>query len=463
MSATRVLIVDDEPGMLENCSRMLGKEGYECHTLADSRLFVPKMSQVQPHILLLDLRMPGADGMQVLAEALAADPALPVIIMTAYATVASAVQAIREGAFDYIAKPFSRDQLSVAIARAVRYRSLGDQTRALRQQVTRASPLGSMVGASPAMERLLEDVARVAPAEADVLITGESGTGKELVARSIHALSPRSRKPFIPVDCAALPEALLESEIFGHEKGAFTGAVSRKFGLMVEADGGTFFLDEVGELGPTLQSKLLRALEERQVRRVGSTTFQTVNIRVVTATNMELDAAVRDGTFRQDLFYRLNVVHLQLPPLRERAGDIRLLMQTFLAEFADLQGDPAPHVTPDAWSALEGHPWPGNVREIRNLAHRLIVFDDDGIISVSDLPDSIRGWGGASLGVDSSPLLPYSEARDQALAAFRTAYSRRLLDENDGNVTRAAAVAGVSRRTFHRWLADTADARVDDR
>jgi len=462
MSATRILIVDDEPGMLDNCARMLGKEGYECHTLSDSTLFVPKMNLVQPHVLLLDLRMPGADGMQVLAEALAADPALPVIIMTAYATVASAVQAIREGAFDYIAKPFSRDQLSVAIARAQRYRALGDQTRALRQQVTRASPLGSLVGASPAVERLLEDVARVAPAEADVLITGESGTGKELVARSIHALSPRSRKPFIPVDCAALPEALLESELFGHEKGAFTGAVSRKTGLMVEADGGTLFLDEVGELGPALQSKLLRALEERQVRRLGSTAFQSVNIRIVAATNMELDAAIRGGPFRQDLFYRLNVVHLGLPPLRERAGDTQLLMQTFLAEFAELQGNTPPQVTPDAWTALESHPWPGNVREVRNLAHRLIVFDDDGVISVSDLPDSIRGWGGTGLDADTSPVLPYNEARDQALTAFRTEYSRRLLDENEGNVTRAAAAAGVSRRTFHRWLAETADGQEEE-
>ena len=458
MNRARILIVDDEPAMLDNCSRLLTHEGYDCHTLGEPVRFAAVCAKTDPDLVLVDLRMPGLDGMGVLAHSLANDPARPVIIMTGFATVESAVQAIRQGAFDYIAKPFSSEQLSVTVARGLAFRGLTLENRRLRRHVTRPVALDGILGVSPAMTRLADEIARVGGSNADVLITGESGTGKELVARAIHTLSARSRKPLMPIDCASLPEPLLESELFGHEKGAFTGAVARKKGLLVEAHGGTVFLDEVTELGLTLQSKLLRTIEERKVRPVGANQFEDVDIRVIAATNIVIADAVARGEFRQDLYYRLNVIELRIPPLRERKGDIPLLLSTFLAEFADLQGVVPPGVAPDAMRILERHPWPGNVRELRNLAHRLVVLDTVGVITVADLPSAVRDWTGLSEDVSEMASLPYSEAREEVLAAFRAAYCRQLLKETEGNVTRAASAAGVSRRTFHRWLAEQTQA-----
>ncbi len=454
MSRASVLVIDDEPDMLENCRRLLSHAGFVPHTLNDPTQLHDALAASSPDVLLLDLRMPEVDGMTVLAAALAVDPMLPVIIMTAYATVTSAVQAIREGAFDYIGKPFSREQLVVTVERAVRYRGLTIENRELRERVE-GRGFDPIIGASPAITRLLEQVERVAPSEANVLIAGESGTGKELVARSIHQHSKRRSGPFVPLDCAALPEALLESELFGHERGAFTGAVTRKVGLFVAASGGTVFLDEVGELPGSLQAKLLRALEERQVRPVGSTSLAAIDIRLVAATNIDLTKAVNRGLFRQDLFYRLNVVQLDVPPLRVRTGDLPLLVHAFLKRFADEAGRDPPRVSPEAWTALEAYRWPGNVRELRNLAQRLVVMDDDGRITVSDLPDVVRGWAD---GPAEEVPPPYATAREKAIIAFRRAYIQRLLAHHDGNISRAAVTAGVSRRTLHRWLAgDTAE------
>ena len=458
MIKARILIVDDEPAMLDNCSRLLTHEGFDCRTLGDPMQFSAVCAEMDPDLVLVDLRMPGMDGMAVLGQSLASDPSRPVVIMTGFATVESAVQAIRQGAFDYIAKPFSSEQLSVTVARGLAFRGLALENRRLRRHVARPSALDGMLGVSPQMERLVDEIARVADSNADVLITGESGTGKELVARAIHALSARSRKPLIPIDCASLPEPLLESELFGHEKGAFTGAVARKKGLLVEAHGGTVFLDEITEMGPALQSKLLRTLEERQIRAVGSNKFENVDIRVVAATNIDIAKAVASGDFRQDLYYRLNVVELNIAPLRERKGDISLLLSAFLSEFAELQGVAPPSVAPDAMRILERHPWPGNVRELRNLAHRLVVLDTAGVITVADLPPAVCAWTDLSEDVSELASLPYSEAREEVLAAFRASYCRQLLNETDGNVTKAASAAGVSRRTFHRWLAEQAPA-----
>ena len=454
MERARILVIDDEPAMLENCERLLSREGYACTTLAEPSRFRQVAAALEPDVIVTDLRMPGTDGMTILAAAIADDPARPVILMTAFATVASAVAAVREGAFDYITKPFTADQLLVAVDRAARYRGLSVENRSLRQQVARTINGDGILGASPVMTRLLEQAMKVAPTDANVLITGESGTGKELVARLIHTHSLRHDRPFVPVDCAAMPEGLLESELFGHERGAFTGAVQRKDGLLSKANGGTVFLDEIAELSTTLQSKLLRVLEQRQMRRVGDSRLIDLDIRVVTATNRDLETAVADGSFRQDLYYRLNVVHFNLPPLRAREGDVPLLMNAFLQEFATTARRRPPEVTPEAWAILERHTWPGNVRELRNTAQRLVVLDTDGRITPEDLNGALQHGFDAPQEDPSQWPVEYSRAQDEALREFRGSYLKRLLELHGGNVSRAAATAGVSRRTLHRWLAE---------
>jgi DNA-binding NtrC family response regulator len=454
MDRARVLIVDDESAMLENCERLLSRHGHRCSTLADATRVRDVLREVSPDVMLLDLRMPGVDGMTVLTAVLSDDPALAVIIMTAYGTVASAVAAIREGAFDYITKPFTGEQLEVAVQRAIRHRGLTIENRALREQVARGARVDQIVGSSAAFHKLMNQVRKVAGADANVLISGESGTGKELIARYIHSHGPRHEAAFVPVDCAALPEGLLESELFGYERGAFTGAVGRKTGLLEEGNGGTIFLDEFTELSLSLQSKLLRALEERQVRRLGSSSLVDVDIRVVAATSVDLEAAVASGTFREDLYYRLNVIPLHLPPLRERGGDVVMLAQQFLVQYAAAVAKEPPNVSPEVWDALEAHRWPGNVRELRNLAERLVVLDDDGRITLADLPEALRpGRSILTEAPDDNPL-PYEQARAAAIQTFQARYVRRLLEHAGGNVSKAARMAGVSRRTVHRWLED---------
>jgi DNA-binding NtrC family response regulator len=453
MADARVLIVDDEMAMLENCCRLLSREGYVCDTLSQPVDFRDRLAVTQPDVVLLDLRMPEIDGMTLLTVALADDPTLPVIIMTAYATVSSAVQAIREGAFDYLTKPFRGEELLIAVERAIRHRELAKENKALRERMARGADRERLVGSSPVMVRLMERMEKVAAADANVLITGESGTGKELIARTIHELSERKRHRFVPVDCAALPEGLLESELFGHERGAFTSADARKIGLLEDGNHGTVFLDEIAELSQPLQSKLLRVLEERRVRRVGGNELIEVNIRVIAATNQELDQAVAAGRFREDLYYRLNVVPIQVPPLRDRAGDIALLAQGFLARFSAAQTKEAPRVSPDVWDLLERYDWPGNVRELKNLVERLVVLDEDGLVSLAHLPESLRPPVRLSRPRAVTAAESYEEAREAALRAFKADYVAQLLDANDGNVSKAARQAGVSRRTFHRWLA----------
>ncbi|MBA4070324.1 MAG: hypothetical protein C0497_00565 [Gemmatimonas sp.] len=454
MASPRILVIDDEPAMLENCARLLVREGYACTTLAEPARFREVAAALEPDVIITDLRMPGVDGMTILAAGTADEPARPVIVMTAFATVASAVAAVREGAFDYLTKPFTADQLIVAVERAVRYRGLSVENRSLRQQVARTVGGDGIIGSSPVLTRLLDQAMQVAPTDANVLITGESGTGKELVARLIHAHSRRGDHPFITVDCAAMPEGLLESELFGHERGAFTGAVQRYEGLLAKANGGTVFLDEIGELSTTLQAKLLRVLEQRQMRRVGDSRLIDLDLRVVTATNRDLEAAVAAGRFRQDLFYRLKVVHFVLPPLRARQGDVPLLMNAFLGEFAAALRRRPPEVMPEAWAILERHSWPGNVRELRNTAQQLVVLDSDGRITREDLGDAFTR-DLETQRPEPAPLpLTYAQAQLQALRAFRSTYVKRLLELHGGNVTRAATSAGVSRRTLHRWLSE---------
>ncbi|OGL07308.1 MAG: histidine kinase, partial [Candidatus Rokubacteria bacterium RIFCSPLOWO2_02_FULL_71_18] len=371
--AQRVLVVDDEPDMVENCARILKRAGLQCLTATDPRRALALVETERPDLLLTDVKMPGMDGMELLRRAREVDPALPVVLITAFATIESAVAAIKDGAFDYLPKNFSVEQLRVAVERGLRQRELQLENRNLRDQLQGTLGFENILGRSPAMAKVFELVRKAARSEANILVIGESGTGKELIARAIHANSPRAAQPFVPVDCASLPEQLLESELFGHEKGAFTGAVKGKRGLMEVADRGTLFLDEIAEMPVALQVKLLRALQERQLRRVGGTATIDVDARVVSATNRDLRAAVAKGQFREELYYRVNVIEIPLPPLRDRAGDVRLLAHAFLKRYG---GERVRAFEEAALETLEAWAWPGNVRELQNVVERACALAD---------------------------------------------------------------------------------------
>jgi DNA-binding NtrC family response regulator len=455
----RVLIVDDEPDMVENCVRILKPAGYECLTTTDARRGLVMLESERPDLLLSDLKMPGVDGMELLHRAHELDPALPVIMITAFATIESAVAAVKEGAFDYLPKNFSVDQLRVAVDRALRHRSLQRENRSLKDQLAQTYGLENIIGRSPAMSRIFELVRKAARSEANILVIGESGTGKELIARAIHANSPRVSQPFVPVDCASLPEQLLESELFGHEKGAFTGAIRTKQGLVESAHRGTLFLDEIGELPLSLQVKLLRVLQERQIRRVGGTGLVDVDVRLVSATNRDLREATVKGQFREELYYRINVIAIQLPPLRDRAGDVKLLVQAFLKRYGQgrVRG-----VDDEAMVALERYRWPGNVRELQNVIERACALADTETICRRDLPDHVLGLGEVPLPVppagtdaalpESGTDLTLKDAKERWMAVLEASYLRDLLARNDGNISAAAKAAGIDRKTFHRLI-----------
>jgi len=461
VSDATVLIVDDEPDMVENCARILRRAGHRCLTATDPYRALALLESDAPDLLLTDLKMPGLDGMELLRRAHDLDPSLPVIMITAFATIESAVAAVKEGAFDYLPKTFTLDQLQVAVDRALRHRQLQVENRNLRQQLQATFGLENVIGRSPAMTRVFELVKKAARSEANILVLGESGTGKELIARAVHANSPRASQAFIPVDCASLPEQLLESELFGHEKGAFTGAIKTKPGLIEMAHRGTLFLDEIGDIALGLQSKLLRTIQERQVRRVGATSLINVDVRVVSATNRDLREAVTRGQFREDLYYRVNVIALPLPPLRERAGDVTLLAHAFLKKYGHgrITG-----FEDDTLAALEAYAWPGNVRELQNIVERACALADGDVVRRRDLPDyvlareSLRTATSATAGgVDSRLVstegLSLTEARERWLTVLEGNYLRDLLDRHDGNISAAAKTAGVDRKTFHRLVA----------
>jgi two-component system, NtrC family, response regulator HydG len=456
MTRARVLIVDDEPDMVENCARILGRSGYDCVTATDPRRGLELLETGRPDLLLTDLKMPEVDGMALLRHARELDPAMPVIMVTAFATIESAVAAIKEGAFDYLPKTFSVEQLRLSVERALRHRGLQVENKNLRDQLQQALGLENIIGTSPAMTQVFELVKKAARSEANILVVGESGTGKELIARAIHANSPRAAQAFVPVDCASLPEQLLESELFGHEKGAFTGAVRNKLGLMEVAHHGTLFLDEIGELPPTLQVKLLRALQERQVRRVGGTALVDVDVRLVSATNRDLREAVARGQFREELFYRVNVIAITLPPLRERAGDVQLLAHAFLKKYG--QGR-ITGIDADAMKTLEAYGWPGNVRELQNIIERACALTEGEVVTRRDLPEHVlvpaAPPAGAMPGVPGEALtvvgeMPLKDAKERWLGILEAAYLRDLLDRHDGNISAAAKSAGIDRKTFHR-------------
>lgn len=447
----KVLVIDDERDMLDNCSRIISRLGYDCITVSDSSRADELIERERPYIILTDFSMPARNGLEILRIAKGIDQDTVVILISGFATIPSVVEAMKEGAFDYLAKPFSAEQLKVALDRAMKHRSLSEENRYLRSQLAKSHGFDNMIGVSLSMRKVFDTIGKVAPTEANILITGESGTGKELVARSIHSNSPRKSKPLVPVDCASLPENLLESELFGYEKGTFTGADASRPGLLEFANGGTFFLDEVGEMGINLQAKLLRVLQERQFRRVGGREMIDVNIRVIAATNRTLEEEIKKGDFREDLYYRLNVISIDLPPLRERIGDVPLLADHFLHEFAQAAGKIPEGISPDAMRLLEIYNWPGNVRELQNVISRAVALMTGEVIGPADLPGHVRENGTALSGkVDTG--LSFKDAKKRWLTSFEKEYLSNLLRRHNNNISRAAIEAGIDRKTIHRLL-----------
>jgi DNA-binding NtrC family response regulator len=391
--------------------------------------------------------------MEVLRRTRNLDAQMPVVMLTGHASVETAVAAVKAGAFDYLSKSFSNDQLRLTVERALTRRRLELENRDLREQLRGAFGFENVVGRSVALQQVLELVRKASRSDANILILGESGTGKELVARAIHANSPRATKPLVPVDCASLPENLLESELFGYEKGAFTGAIAAKQGLIETAHLGTLFLDELGELPVALQVKLLRALQERQIRHIGSTRQIDIDVRLVSATNRDLQALVAAGKFREDLYYRVNVIDIALPPLRERAGDIELLATSFLRKYGERSRTTVKGFEPEATIALETYSWPGNVRELQNVIERACALAEGEMITLAELPQHLRARAASEPSpTDSAGKLTLKEAKERWIGQLEAAYVADLLKQQGGNVSEAARRAGVDRKTLHRLL-----------
>jgi len=451
--STRILIVDDEPDVVATWARLLERDGHTCYTTTEGERALALLESEHPDVVLTDLRMPGVDGMVVLRRAMELDPDAVVVVITGHGTVESAVEAMRAGAFDYLLKPLpSNDALRLVIERGVERRRLVAENRRLRESLSPQVGFDKLIGQSPAMQAVFELVRKAARSEANILIQGESGTGKELVARAIHANSPRASEVFVPVDCAALPEQLLESELFGHERGAFTGADRTKPGMFEVADRGTLLLDEVGELPLGLQAKLLRALQEREIRRVGGTKLLPVDVRLVSATNRDLAESVGKREFREDLFYRVNVIQIALPPLRDRVGDVPLLAYHFLRRYGRNRERPLEGIDADALAVLEAYAWPGNIRELQNVVERACALGDGPTLRLRDLPEHVRGRGRPAPATPGKDL-PLREARETWLRVFTQEYLTDLLRRHGGNISQAAKTAGVDRKTLHRLLA----------
>jgi DNA-binding NtrC family response regulator len=436
-----ILIVDDSPTTREVLERNLRAEGHEVHSAANVAAAVMVLDRASIDLVVTDLRMPGGDGMELVRHVRDHCRGVGVIMVTGFATVGGAVSAMRDGVDDYLPKPFSDEELRHAV------RSALDKVRT-RRDVESSAPVETphgLIGVSPVMQRVYRLIDRAAGASVPVLITGESGTGKELVARAIHYRGPRASSAFLAVNCAAIPESLIESELFGHAKGSFTGATAARQGFFVAADGGTLFLDEVGELSPIAQAKLLRVLQEKTVQAVGTDKSRTVDVRVVAATNKDLESLARVGKFREDLFFRLHVLPIELPALREREGDVVPLFRHFLAAAAAQDSVPAPRITDAALDALKRYPWPGNVRELQNLAQRLVIFAEAGVIDTVDLPTVMRY-------VTSTPSGAPTTAH-RTLREVEVEHIRAVLESVSGNKTKASAILGIDRKSLREKLA----------
>lgn len=444
---TRVLIVDDEAGSRQGLSELVRSWGYDSETAADGAEGLEKTESFRPQVVIADLVMPRMDGLGLLAGLAPELDRLAVVMLTAKGSIATAVEAMKKGAFDYLTKPVDTAQLRQVLERALERTAAYEEVARYQQELAETGRFGSIVGTSSSMKSLYDLMSQVGPSAASVLIVGESGTGKEMVARTLHDLSPRREGEFVAVNCAAIPETLLESEIFGHERGSFTGAEGRRRGLFELADGGTLFLDEVAEMAPATQAKLLRVIEERSFRRVGGAEEIRVDVRVLAATNRDPREALDEGNLREDLYYRLNVFTLEVPPLRERVDDVRLLAESFIHDFNERDAKSLRGIDEDALVALESYRWPGNVRELRNVIERAVIVARGETLSLKDLPPSV-----------SEPQPPASSGDGLELPVGTTVEEAeknlilKTLESTGQNKTRAAEILGISLKTLHNKL-----------
>jgi len=443
----RVLVVDDDASMCDMLVSDLGELGFEVKARTAAPAALEALVASEFDAVVADLNMPGMSGLELCERIVASRPDVPVIVITAFGSIQTAIAAIRSGAYDFVTKPLEVDALGLALERAIQHRRLSDEVRRLRQAVEEGRRFGTLLGTSPAMRRMYELLDRIADSSASVLIAGETGTGKELVARALHERGRRKAGPFVAVDCASLPEPLLESELFGHVRGAFTDAHAVRRGLFVQANGGALFLDEIGDLPLALQAKLLRALQTRCVRPVGANEEVPFDVNLIAATNRDLESAVEEGRFREDLYFRINVIHVEMPPLRARGGDVLLLAQHFVDRYAAQAGKRVTGLSPEAAERLLAYIWPGNVRELENCIERAIALTRHETIGLDDLPEKIRGFQRSHVlvaGDDPSELAPLEEVERR--------YVLRVMEAVGGSKTLAARVLGIGRKTLYRKL-----------
>ena len=452
----RILLVDDEQRLLDALAKGLRAMSYEVSACSSARDALRTLENESFHVLVTDLVMPEMDGMALLEQVREKRPGLPVIILTGHGTIPGAVKAMRQGAFNFITKPYNLDEVDANLKKAAEHASLIAENQALREQVDRRISFAGIIGESAPMQNVYRIIERVKDTRSTVLITGESGTGKELAARALHFSGFLKDRPFVTVDCAALAESLLESELFGHVRGAFTGAHKDHSGFFEAAHGGTIFLDEIGEFSPGLQTRLLRVLQEGEFTRVGDNKPRKVDVRVIAATNRDLESAVAKGSFREDLFYRLNVISILMPPLRQRIEDIPVLINHFLHKFNRKIGKRVMRVTPDAMEIFVKYPWPGNVRELENMMERLVTFCDDDAIKAIALPDEVKSKASQVQQEQrqSKKLIgmTYKEAKAEIVEKFTVEYLETLLADCGGKITRAANRSGMDRGCFYRLM-----------
>lgn len=441
----RILVIDDEDSMCNFMEIMLSKEGYEVDTAESGPEGLDKIRQTKYDLVLADLNMPEMSGIEVLMELKSFKKDQDLIVMTAFASVDTAIEAMKQGAVDYITKPFKIDEIKLIIEKSINRRRLESENNQLKQQLRKGGSFDSFIGAAESVVRMKKLAAEVAASDSTVLIRGESGTGKDLIARAIHQHSPRSGGPFISINCAALPENLLESELFGHKKGSFTGAIKDKDGLFKVADGGTFFLDEIGNTSMAIQVKMLRVLEEKKITPVGDTKPLSVDVRLIAATNSDLEAEVKAGRFRADLFYRLNVIPIYIPSLRERPGDIELLAESFVRRFCTKSGCAEKGISAEAMEILRHYRWPGNVRELENTLERAVLLCKADCLRAEDLPEKIQSD-------DSMPVVSEAEPASPTLESIEKAYIHWVMSQNDGKKSAAAKVLGIDVSTLYRKI-----------